>query len=103
MVEIGQAWNENAGGGGYKIAKAYLFQCYSGYSQNNYNLGGDSATAMKLRGIGFAVTATISSQQTSARITYTYTVDIDWTKAWENVAINPLLYEGQDWIIDTKK
>ena len=48
----------------FKLSKAYLFQCYSGY-QGTY------------RGKSY-----------------------DWTKQWRKVANDPLLYTGQDWIID---
>lgn len=48
----------------YKLAKAYLFQCYSGYK------------------------GTYQGKH------------YDWTKEWNKVANDPLLYTGQDWLID---
>jgi RHS repeat-associated protein len=86
----------------FKLAKAYLFQCYSGYQGSGYDIGSDSGLANDLGNVGFPVTTNVTTiPGTSPPLSInTYTVDIDWEQAWKSVARDPRLYSGQDWIID---
>jgi len=91
--------------GGYKIAKAYPSQCYSGYEgevsrgEDDYNPSHREKLENALNQAGSAYKIR-KSPQTPGFTWYSY--NVDWETAWKGVAVYVHTYKGINavWLLD---